>query len=46
MYVSQTIMSYSLNLYSTVCQLYLSETARKNPLENVIFLADNQPGLF
>ena len=28
MYISQ-IMLYSLNLYSAVCQLYLSKTERK-----------------
>ena len=29
MYVSQIIMLYTLNLYSAVCQLYLSKTGRK-----------------
>ena len=30
MYVSQIIMLYTLNLYSAVCQWYLSKTGRKN----------------
>ena len=29
MYISQIIMQYTLNLYSVVCQLYLSKTGRK-----------------
>ena len=29
MYVSQTIMLYTLNLYSVVCQLYLNKTGQK-----------------
>ena len=29
MYVSQIIMLYTLNLYSTVCQLYLNKARRK-----------------
>ena len=29
MYVSQIIMPHTLNLYSAVCQLYLSKTGRK-----------------
>ena len=28
-YASQIILLYTLNLYSAVCQLYLSETGRK-----------------
>ena len=28
-YVSQTIMLHTLNLYSTVCQLYINKTGRK-----------------
>ena len=28
-YVSQIIMLYTLNLYSTICQLYLDKTGRK-----------------
>lgn len=29
MYTSQIIMLYTLNLYSTICQLYLNKTRRK-----------------
>ena len=29
MYVSQIIMLYTLDLYSALCQLYLSKTGRK-----------------
>ena len=29
MYFSQTIMLYTLNLYSAVCQLYLDKTGKK-----------------
>ena len=29
MYVTQVIILYTLNLYSAVCQLYLSKTEKK-----------------
>ena len=29
MYVSQIVMLYTLNLYKTICQLYLSKTGKK-----------------
>ena len=29
MYVTQVIMLYTLNLYSAICQLYLSKTEKK-----------------
>ena len=29
MYVNQTIMLYTLTLYSAICQLYLNKTGRK-----------------
>ena len=38
MYVSQSIMLCTLNLYSAVCQLYLNKTGRKKGiLKNYIF---------
>ena len=36
MCVSQTIMLYTLNLYSTVCQLYLNKTGIKIYLKNLL----------
>ena len=42
MYVSQIIMLYTLNLYSSVCQFYLSNTRRKDQKHWIIFLINKE----
>ena len=42
MYVSQTIMLYTLTLYSAICQFYLSKTRRKDQKHWIIFLVNKE----
>ena len=33
-YLNQTIMLYTINLYNTVCKLYIDKNWKKNNMEN------------
>ena len=43
MHVSQIILSYTWNLYSTVCQLYLNETERKRAIHGFMIVWELVP---